>query len=210
MKKSSIFVIVFFTLWVNMFAQSFEGLLVMDMTAQGMNITQEYKVKGDKAVIEMKMGGIPVQKVYMDGEKKEMYMLMERDGKMAMKIKMDNAAKNDDKSNPKVTVTKETKDILGYKCTKVIIEDDKKTTIAWVTKDLNLDFSKLGASGKKGSANATLSKYGFPLELEGKDDKQGTVTMKATKIEKTTIDNSVFPDLSQYQVQDMPSSMMGK
>jgi hypothetical protein len=207
MKKLSILFMACFALYVTSFAQSFEGILVMDMTAQGMSITQEYKVKGEKAVVELKMGGIPVQRMFMDGEKKEMYMLMEKDQKIAMKLKTDDASKNEEKNKPKVTVTKETKDILGYKCTKIIVENDKKFTTAWMCKDLNLDFSKLGASGKKGSNNAILAKYGFPLELEGKDEK-GTVTMKATKIEKTTIDSSVFPDLSQYEVQDMPS--MGK
>jgi len=209
MKKLSIFLVALLALWVNVFSQTFEGILVMDMTAQGMNITQEYKVKGDKALIELKMGGIPVQKMYMNGEKKEMYMLMEKDQKIAMKLKSDDInGKNDDKKQPKVTVTKETKEILGYKCTKIIVEDDKKSTIAWVTKDLNLDFSKIAGGGKKGGNNVVLSKHGFPLELEGKDE-QGTVTMKATKVEKTSIDSSVFPDLSQYQVQEMPS-MMGK
>jgi hypothetical protein len=207
MKKLSILLVTLLALWVNAFSQNFEGILVMDMTAQGMNITQEYKIKGDKALAELKMGGIPMQKMYMNGEKKEMYMLMEKDQKIAMKLKLDDT-KNDDKKQPKVTVTKETKDILGYKCTKIIVEDDKKSTTAWVTKDLNLDFSKIAGGGKKGGNNAVLSKHGFPLELEGKDE-QGTVTMKATKIEKTSIDNSVFPDLSQYQVQEMPS-MMGK
>ncbi len=203
MKKLSILIVALFALSMNINAQSFEGILVMNMTAQGMNVTQEYKVKGDRALAELKMGGIPVQKMFIDGEKKEMYMLMEKEQKIAMKLKIDDD-KNNDKKQPKVTVTKETKDILGYKCTKIIVEDDKKSTTAWVTKELNLDFSKLSGKSKKGSNNDVLSKHGFPLELEGKDE-QGTVTMKATKIEKTTIDSSIFPDLSQYQVQEMPS-----
>lgn len=204
MKKLSILLVAFIALFVSVSAQSFEGILVMDMTAQGMNVTQEYKVKGDKAIVELKMGGIPVQKMFIDGEKKEMYMLMEKEQKIAMKLKIDDDSKNNDKKQPKVTITKETKDILGYKCTKIIIQDDKKSTIAWVTKELNLDFSKLSGKSKKGSNNEVLSKHGFPLELEDKNE-QGTVTMKASKIEKTTIDSSIFPDLSQYQVQDMPS-----
>lgn len=208
MKKLSILLVAFFALYLNTTAQSFEGILVMDVTAQGMNITQEYKVKGDKAVAELKMGGIPVQKMYMDGAKKEMYMLTEKDKKIAMRIKTDDATKNDSKSKPKITVTKETKDILGYQCTKVIIENDNKNTIAWMSKDLNLDFSKLGIGSKKGGDSEVLSKYGFPLELESKDEK-GTVIMKTTKIQKTTIDSNVFPDLSQYEVQDMPL-MMGR
>lgn len=209
MKKLSILLMVLFAFLMNASAQSFEGILVMDMTAQGMSITQEYKIKGDKAVVEMKMGGIPIQKMFMDGEKKEMYMLMEKEQKIAMRIKADDMHNNDDKNKPKVTLTKETKDILGYKCTKIIIENDKKTTTAWICKEINLDFSKLGVSSKKGSDNAILSKYGFALELEGKDEKGTVLTMKTTKIEKTTIDSSVFPDLSQYQIQDMPS-MMGR
>lgn len=208
MKNLVVLVVAIFSLYGNIFSQNFEGIVAMDLTAQGMSITQEYKIKGDKAVIELKMGGIPVQKMYMNGEKKEMYMLMEKEQKIAMRLKLDENNKKDDKKQPKITVTKETKDILGYKCTKVIIEDEQKVTNAWVTKELNLDFSKLAGGGRKGNNNAVLAKYGFPLELDGTDEKGSKIVMKATKIEKTTINDSVFPDLSQYQVQDMPS--MGK
>lgn len=208
MKKLFIIFVAIFSIYGTAFSQSFEGIVAMDLTAQGMSITQEYKIKGDKAVVELKMGGIPVQKMYMNGDKKEMYILMEKEQKIAMRVKLDENNNKDDKKQPKVTVTKETKDILGYKCTKVIMEDGQRVTNAWVTKELNIDFSKLSGGGRKGNNNGAIAKHGFPLELDGTDEKGGKIVMKATKIEKTTINDSVFPDLTQYQVQDMPS--MGK
>ncbi|MCS7075329.1 MAG: DUF4412 domain-containing protein [Bacteroidia bacterium] len=190
------------------FAQNFEGVVVMDMTSQGMSITQEYKIKGDRAVAEVKVGGIPVQKMYVDGAKKDIYMLRETDKKVAVRIKVNDTSKDDDKNKVKVTETKETKDILGYKCTKIIIEDNKKTTIAWVTKEVNIDFDKLFGSRKEKDA-PTFSKYGFPIEIESKDENKA-ITMKVTKIEKNSISDSIFPDLSQYEIQDMPSMGLGK
>ncbi|MCS7027254.1 MAG: DUF4412 domain-containing protein [Bacteroidia bacterium] len=203
MKNLSSFVLAIGLLLSTSFAQNFEGIMIMEVTTQGTNLTQEYKIKGDKAVAEIKVGGIPIQRMYADGTKKEVYVLQETGSKKtAVRIKINEDKENPNKK-PKVTETKETKTILGYTCTKIIVEDGKKTTTAWVSKDitkqLNIDFDKVVG----GMAKNNVSKYGFPLELEIKDENNVSTT-KVTKIEKSTVDDAIFPNLSEYEIQEMP------
>lgn len=188
-------------------AQDFEGVITAKMTAQGMALDTEYQVKKEQNVMIVKMGGIPVQKMYNDG-KGTMYVLQEQNGqKMAMKITLPKP--DNKKDDAKIEATKETKEILGYKCTKIIVKTEKASSIFWSTKEVKIDFAKVMGAGKKGNSGEKIKEYGFPLEFESTDEKGATTKMTITKIEPKTVENAVFPNLSEYTIQEMPN-MGGK
>ena len=84
----------------------------------------------------------------------------------------------------KVEVTSETKDILGYKCTKTIIRDTEgNEAIMWVAKDL-----KASLKGQQQFGNSKVN--GTPLEFSTVNNGM-TIHFVATKFDKK-VDKKVF------------------
>lgn len=107
----------------------------------------------------------------------------------------------------KIEKTKETKEILGYPCTKYIITTKDGVAECWITEKIHFNpfesFDRLGGSGKQlinGDAYKNLK--GLALESKYVDTKNQTTTVKVTSIDKTQPSDAVF-STEGYEIMDM-------
>jgi hypothetical protein len=113
-----------------------------------------------------------------------------------------------DGAEPKVTVTKETRDIDGHTCTKVIAESTDGTWTGWVALGMPGPYRDMLRTVRTGDSRLTKRMSdvnGFALEWEwtdanGKDRTQGFIRELVTG----KVDESIF-SLDGYQVTEMPS-----
>ncbi|MBL0342395.1 MAG: DUF4412 domain-containing protein [Bacteroidetes bacterium] len=170
--------------------------------------------KGTKVVIQPQFSAEQGKmSIIVDQSTKKQYMLMDGNGqKMAMKMDMTDFDKATDQAkDPKITITKETKVIDSYKCTKVITETDENICDMWLTQDVGLSYSDLykmvapgkGPQGGGAGIPALKNVKGFPIQMIVKDKKKDeTVTVNIRNISKAKVDEKVF-SLEGYQVMDM-------
>ena len=113
--------------------------------------------------------------------------------------------------DPKITITKETKVIDTYKCTKVITETEEMINDMWLTQDLGLNYSDLykmvssnqSPQGSNYGIPAMKNIKGFPIQMIIKDKKKDeTTTINIRNISKAKIDEKVF-SIEGYQLMDM-------
>lgn len=110
----------------------------------------------------------------------------------------------------KITRTGETKTIDGYKCEKVIYENEKEemVTTAWITQDIAMPWKEVIKSMSMGRMPGNYNNQemveGFAIESETveKGGKQ-TYKMKTTDIKVGNIDRAVF-DTSGVEIMTMP------
>lgn len=122
-----------------------------------------------------------------EGKKAKGIMLMDVMGmKMAIDITPDEEEKKEDPSeNQKVKVTDETKDILGFKCKKVIITDEEDNEMILYVTD------KIKPAGQSANKYGGGLVDGFPLMIEV-DQAMMTMVMTATKVDEQTPKKSLF------------------
>jgi hypothetical protein len=131
-----------------------------------------------------------------DTKEKKTIVLMDI---MGQKYAIKNDLTDEDKSYDatKVTVTKETKTIAGYKVTKAIIEmplrdqQEKAKIDVWFTKELSLKSSYVaGANGKIDGAvlEYTVNQKGISMKFTAKE------------VTKETVDNAKFEVPDGYKV----------
>lgn len=176
-------------------------------------ILMKVSISGSKMAMEPQNMGTPgSMTILVDQATGKQYMLMNSNGqKMAMAVNMNSMEKAAAAvKDPKVTVTKETKTIEGYKCTKVITETDDQKADLWMTQDVGMqyaDFYKMmnSAKGPQGSVAKVpdlKNVKGFPIEIVSTDKKKAeTVTLKIKNISKAKIDQKLF-SMEGYQVMD--------
>lgn len=110
-----------------------------------------------------------------------------------------------------ITVTKETKVIDGYTCTKVIATLEEGTWTGWVTRDIAVPFSDI-ASTMSRNAMARGSRdweglTGFPLEFEmASPDGKKTMHAFVKDLHVGDVDPGVF-SITGYKVMEMPGMM---
>lgn len=138
----------------------------------------------DKSKIEMTMGTFMKMNTVADTKANKGLMLMEVMGsKTATELDL-SKADAEQKEEPNVEVTSETKDIVGYKCTKTIVRDaDGNEMIMWIAKDL-----KASLKGQQQFGNSKIS--GVPLEFSTVNNGM-TIHFIATKFNKK-VDKKVF------------------
>lgn len=142
--------------------------------------TLETYINKDMTRTEMKMGTMITTTTIMDVVDQEGIMLMS--GMMGNKaIKMDLAKMNEESKNetPKyeITQTTETKEILGYKCTKTVLTTEDGVELNyWLTTEISANF--------EGQQMYFDGIDGFPLEFE--INNQGLhMTLTTIKLEKS-------------------------
>ena len=155
------------------------------------------------------MGGMMKLRVLMQSNPKDMLMLIDAMGeKMMTKMNADELKKIEDMGKEEKTEEIDydvvydksiTKEILGYKChqASIIIKDPKAAEMnlkitAFVTKEIT--YPKSLTEGYEEAMKANKLKD-MPLEITisgGEGDKVGSITLAATKIDKTTVDETVF------------------
>ncbi len=98
-------------------------------------------------------------------------------------------------------ITKETKQILGNKCTKIIIKSDLVDIVTWVATDIKADYNSSIAQ-VLGYNNGLLPEgiQGLPLQIYITDKKGGESKMEATALVKQTPAASIFQIPANYTI----------
>ncbi len=120
-----------------------------------------------------------------------------------------NTETSETEKNVTVTKTSETTKILGYSCTKYIVEyaDEKHKTqqILWATKDIpGLDLKNMASNRMSRTQKIYYDKIdGVPLKIEIHVE-QGNMVMEAKEIKKQSLAVSDFTLPADYKKVDMP------
>jgi hypothetical protein len=192
-------------------AQSFEGVVEFSVTTEQGTMPMTYMAKGDDARVEME--GRPGMKaaILINVKNKKTVMLMEN-----MKMYMDvPQPKPEDmpESNPEISKTGKMQEILGHKCEQYVIKEGDTQSEVWIAKDLGsfamFRMGRPGSSAKEEAWQKVVgSEGGFPLKSITKSGDETVNEMIATKIEKKSLDDSLFQIPEGYK-QFNPSEMRG-
>lgn len=195
-------------------AQDLSFTMEMISTKQKDPIIMKVASKGNKIALTPQVTGTQGQmKIIVDHGAKKQYMLMDANGqKMAMAMDLTDIEKAIEQSkDPKVTITKETKVIDGYKCTKVITETDETISEMWLTEDLGLNYGdlyKMVSSNKSPQGSnygipVMKNVKGFPVQMVITDKKKNEpMTVNIKNISKAKVEDKAF-SMEGYQMMDM-------
>ena len=213
----------------SLFAQTnFEGVVHTTSTSDQV-FKGTFTLKKNLAVMESNTDNGLIQ-ILFDSETGDMTSITNKDGeKMAVKMNLNNnpylaqMAEKDiyrthvrDKS-AKVVITDETKMINGYKCVKVIGEDEESKGYAWVAKDLDLDMTDLIPQAKKFMGNqksmhSFTGVEGFIMELHMTDLRTGEEYTLINEVIEKSIPDSFFTNLTEgaevFDMTDMRQMML--
>lgn len=183
----------------------FEGKIVYEVSYDDLpEMLEPYKnmlpketiayVKGSKTRIEQNMMGSLTVNV-IDTKEKTGFMLMDLMGSKTAYTMDPKDFEKDTKTpeNYEVTYTKETKDIAGFKCTRVDVKDktNEHTFSAWVTEEI------------EGSNKQLSYLKGFPLEYSVSGQMGMTISMKAKTVEETKLPGTLFDIPDGYEKKTM-------
>jgi len=212
-------------------AQSFEGMIEMQMKDQNQESSMpvKYLVKGDLIRMEMQSPRGEMTMI-MDSKNKKTIILMPQ-MQSYMERSMDVPAQPaGDAKKSEITKTGKTEKILGYECEQFIMKGEKGQTEMWAAKGLGT-FMRPGMGGPGGRMGGPggggrrggmgggqtpaaweeefRSKGYFPMRVVsvGADGKEES-RMEATKIEKKELDAALFKVPEGWQKMDM--QMMGR
>ena len=191
--------------------------------------TKVPNVPGGEAVMLWDLEGskmitlMPSRKMYMTIDFKE---TSERMKKMAKDTKKSGG--DDEEKFPKLTPTGKQETIAGYTCEHWLMGDKQETDMC-VAKGLGY-FGMGGQSGgglgalknlafgpkllAEAAAHPEWVKFleggAFPLKLTSMEDGKVTMNMEATRIEKKSLDDSLFTIPADYKELNMPNQTGGK
>jgi len=214
-------------------AQSFEGIIEMQMKDQNQESSMpvKYLVKGDLIRMEMQSPRGEMTMI-MDSKNKKTIILMPQ-MQSYMERSMDVPAQSaGDAKKSEITKTGKTEKILGYDCEQFIMKGEKGETEMWAAKGLGT-FMRPGMGGPGGRRGGPgggsggmrggmgggqtpaaweeefRSKGYFPMRVVsvGADGKEES-RLEATKIEKKELDAALFKVPEGWQKMDM--QMMGR
>ncbi len=173
--KQLLFIVAFFAFTITTTAQtgghiSYSMEMSSDNDDMAMAIsmmqgsTMDLYFSGDKAKASVQMGSMMTMTTVTDAAKKKGIMLMDAMGsKIAYEMATDAAETTG--PAPKPVITAETKDILGFKCTKVVVTDSTgNQTVVWVTKELKSSLQGQQQFGGTGGIGTPLE---FSTEAKG-------------------------------------------
>ncbi|HTP12541.1 MAG TPA: DUF4412 domain-containing protein [Bacteroidota bacterium] len=215
MKRSPLYLVSFaivisiVSLSSRLYSQKFEGTVEFALTTDERTVPMTYMIKGDNIRVEME--GRPGMKaiILVDAKEGKSTMIMD-----AMKMFMDlPVPQSRDSGTASFSFKKsgKTQKLLGYDCEEYLFTDAKTEASVWITKALG-SLGRFGmGSGRPGNnaeawQEAVKSAGGFPLLTVVKNEGKNETTIKATKIEKKSLDEALFKIPEGYQKMD-PSMM---
>lgn len=189
------------------FAQNFEGEVKMDIEyveiPEAMEMYESmlpkqmtWKIKGEKTRMEQEVMGM-TQATIIDNKAKKSVTLMNQMGqKLALTADLSNEDGEED-GETTVEVTKETKEIAGYKCKKALVTSPDGTMLeVWFTEDLP-------AINNPNASFSTKIK-GFPMQYNVNNEAAGmSMTMTVNKVEKKEIADTEFEIPEGYEEMTM-------
>jgi len=213
-QKTTLLTLVALLFMFPLVAQDLSFTMEMTSAKQKDPVIMKVVSKGNKIALTPQVTGTQGQmKIIVDHTAKKQYMLMDANGqKMAMAMDMTDIEKAIEQSkDPKITITKETKVIDGYKCTKVITETDESISEMWLTEDLGLNYGdlyKMVSSNKSPQGSnygipAMKNVKGFPVQMVITDKKKNeAMTINIKNISKAKVEDKSF-SMEGYQMMDM-------
>lgn len=167
----------------------------------------EYQLRDGKLRFEMAEGRDGKAAMIIDPANQKMLMLMPAQ-KMYMERTFSGAddAAQAASGRAKITATGKKETVAGYACEHFLITDeDGKNIDACIAHGLG-SFLRMGGNPMSGAPaakdwSAKIGKDGFPL----KATKDGSTIMEVTKIEKMSLDPSLFSAPSGWKKFEMPS-----
>jgi Domain of unknown function (DUF4412) len=200
---------------------SFEGLIELSTsTTQRPNLASTkmyFSALGGRVETEMKFS--PNRKPFKTirihkYDTKDLYWVLNEAAETYSVTDLSNY-KPDEREEKKVTVKVLGKElVMGLNCVHILISTSSGETEMWTTKEL-MDYTaykKLNESDSKSRissfANALIEAKaeGFPVKTLKKDGKGGNITIEIVKIERKTIDKSLFEVPSNYTKTETPTS----
>ena len=200
---------------------SFEGLIEMSMsTTQRPNFATTkmyFSTIGGRVETEMKFS--PNMKPFKTirihkNDKKDLYWVINEAAETYSVTDLSNY-KPDEKEEKKVTVKVLGNEIImGLNCVHILISSSSGETEMWTTKDLMnyTAYKKLNESDSKARissfANALIEAKaeGFPVKTLKKDGKGGNIIIEIVKVERKTIDKSLFEVPPNYTKTETPTN----
>lgn len=192
-------------------AQSFEGTIEFTATTERGPISMNYMMKGDNVRFESE--GRPGMKAVILVNVKDNKTVMVMDQMKAyMEFDVPHT-QGTEKPKPDIKKTGKSKKILGYACEQYLIKDGTRETDVWVTKALGkFQLFRMGGRQQQAEAEAwqeaVKNESAFPLFAVTREGDKEVSRMEATKIEKKSLDDSLFKIPEGYKKFD--SSMMGR
>jgi hypothetical protein len=203
------FLLTIVSLPARLHAQKFEGTVEFNISTDEANVPMTYMMKGNNIRVETE--GRPGMKAVflIDVKENKSYMIID-----PMKMYMESPEpQSADSNKPAMDIKKtgKTQKLLGYDCEEFLIKDGERETNVWVTKALGaFELYRMGGGRQRSSAEAWQkaigSKGGFPLLAVTKMSGKQISSLKATKVEKKSLDDSIFKIPEGYQRMD--TSMM--
>jgi Domain of unknown function (DUF4412) len=196
-------------------ASTFERNITMSLTSAGKGaVTQELSIKEGYMRVSMAIGHKQGAAI-LDFKNQQILILMpEQQMYMVQPIPQPSAANAPAGKSGDGLVETGTKDtILGYECTKYTVTSKEGTSEIWVTDQLGT-FAGLFHGGPGGNQpppaweNALKGKGFFPLKVVGTSS-HGTFTMEVTKVEKTSLPDSLFEAPAGWRKFDLGAMMGG-
>ena len=187
---------------------AFEGVVTFQVnTGSGGEQTMQYSVKGNKVRMDISAQGMQMFTLF-DGSSKMIDVVIPTQ-RMYMEHSVADAQHMTDSAlaNTKIDWTGQKETIAGYECEHANITDDEgKTTDVCLAKGLGTFVqmgSGMGGRGRGGDMGGGWEGHlgqAFPLKVQ----RDGTVEMLATNIQKKSIDDSIFSIPDGFQKMTMP------
>lgn len=188
-------------------APKFEGVVTMVIRNNGMANEAQYSVKDGQVRMDVQTGGMQVYMLMAPADGKvvivmpmqRMYMDQSVDGMMAAA-----GTKAKDMKKPDIKMTGKKETIAGYQCEHATVTDDTgHVADACVTKDLGNFMLPGGPMGRGGQAGwqGALGDGAFPLKVTVDNE----VAFEVVRIEKKSLDDSIFLLPNGFQKMQMPN-----
>lgn len=191
----------------------FEGVITFKMDAsQAGPGTMQYSVKGGKIRVDMSVEGMDIYTIF-DAASKTMDMVMPMRQMYFESTMVNTAIADSAAAKTKLTWTGRKETIAGYECEHATATgEDGTPTDLCLAKGLGSFVWTGGGMRGAGRGPAVGSGWedvvgkAFPLKVQEGD----RVIMEATKVEKKTLDASLFTIPSGYQKMNMGMGMRGR
>jgi hypothetical protein len=190
---------------------AFEGVVFFRKGAPGSKIASNVTmyIKGDRFMAD-EQGEKIKQKLIVDGKKKAIFMIMDKE-KMIMEMPMEKMASKT--PEPKLPLkTGKTQAIAGYECEQWLDKQYNGEVELWTNATMGRLFipdGPMGAGLIPSASMQRLLKQGsyFPFLMIERDRTGKEITrLEVTNVEKKPVDDAVFEAPANYQRMEMPGS----
>jgi hypothetical protein len=172
----------------------FEGVITARVAAQQGGTDVQYSIKGDQFRMDMSSNGMSMF-MLRDAAKNSTMMVMPAQ-RMYMETSGDMAASmQGERKLPDIKLTGKTEKIAGYECEHILLTGDDGQYDVCAAKGIGTFVTMMGGPmgrgrGAQAAAWQRLGRDLFPLKVQKVGNNE--VAFEVTKVEKKSLDNSLF------------------